>query len=46
MQPFELAEEVELLMPGHRELMARALREGLQRPTQHAASPGDQQPQR
>ena len=39
-------EEVELLMPGHRELVARGLRKGLQRAAEHAGSPGDQQPQR
>ena len=39
-------EEVELVAPGHRELMVRGLREGLQRAAEHAGSPGDQQPQR
>ena len=38
-------EEVELLAPGHRQLMARGLREGPQRAAEHAGSPGDQQPQ-
>jgi hypothetical protein len=37
-------EEIELLVPWHREIMARGLRERLQRAAQHAGSPGDQQP--
>ena len=37
-------EEVELLAPGHRELMARGLRERPQGLAEHAGSPGDQQP--
>jgi hypothetical protein len=39
-------EEVELLAPGHRELMAGGLREGPQRAAEHAGSPGDRQPHR
>jgi hypothetical protein len=31
-------------VPWHREIMARGLRERLQRAAQHAGSPGDQQP--
>ena len=37
-------EEVELLAPGHRELVARGLCEGPQRAAEHAGSAGDQQP--
>jgi hypothetical protein len=39
-------EEVQLLVPGHRDFMARSLREGPQRTAEHAGSPGDQEPKR
>ena len=39
-------EEVELLVPRHRELMTRGLRERPQCAAEHPGSPGDQQPHR
>jgi hypothetical protein len=39
-------EEVELLMAGHRELMACGLRERPKRAAEHAGPPGDQKPLR
>jgi hypothetical protein len=39
----EVVEQVELLVLGHRELMACVLREGPQRSAEHSGSAGDQQ---
>ena len=38
-------EEVELLMPGHHELVARGLRAGPQRTAEDAGAAGDEEPQ-